>query len=159
MCIFMRATPGIFLSTTRRLDNWSIWAFRPNGPGRKRLTDAGGGANEPRWVSDSLLSVDRGLFEFPNGLLGPPISLTRASTEFQHDTSWSPNGGLYAQGTNPIRIYSMDPTLGDFSQAISDAGEIPYRASFQRGNCWLDDKRLIFWDLDREKAFLWDVEK
>ena len=54
-------------------------------------------------------------------------------------------------------IFSQDRAFG--RQTVSDADGNPYRVERQWGNRWLDDRRLIFWDLDRSRAVLWDVEK
>ncbi len=39
-----------------------------------------------------------------------------------------------------------------------DSGDRAYRVSGTSSDRWLDHYRLIFWDLDRRKAFLWNTD-
>ena len=78
--------------------------------------------------------------------------------------SWSRDGQMRASsapgagGGPPLRVSSGDSS--DFLHEVKDPDDKPYRTWAQRGNRWLDNTRLIFWDSDQNKAHLWDtVEK
>ena len=74
--------------------------------------------------------------------------------------SWSRGDArLIAQAaalTGVLTVFSQDRRF--VRQTVRDAGGDPYRVALQWGNRWLDEHRLIFWDLDLGNAFIWDTE-
>ncbi len=86
-----------------------------------------------------------------------PSRAGRGGLPIDGDASWSRDGRLIAQvASGGLRVFSQDRTFG--RQTVSDADGNPYRVAVQLGNRWLDDRRLILWDLDLGNAFLWDTD-
>ena len=97
----------------------------------------------------------------PDGIHNQPVDVWSDQaqiTEVRSNASWSPNEDnvLIAQVRDrDLHVFSEDERFDD--HVARDTEGIPYTVKFQHGNRWLDGNRLIFWELERGKAFLWDV--
>ncbi len=170
---------GLWLTYYSNKDspNNQIWAIRPDGSGRRQLTERGNNT-EPRWRPDGhRLRTSLGIYDFSEGLIGESFGPGRSPrrVRIEDNASWSrergpdrPGGQLIAQtpggrlvqtpdGGGAITVSSEEDRSFE-PQTVRDANGNPYRARFQIGSRWLDDHRLIFWDLDSERAYLWDVD-
>ena len=75
--------------------------------------------------------------------------------------TWSADRKWIAQtggaGTTVLRVHSTNRSF--LPKVVQKPDGDPYNVYHQDGSRWLDDTRLIFWDRDLKKAFLWDIEE
>ena len=157
---------------SNRSGTYETWAIRPNGSGLRQLSDTEGVMVEAQWTSDGrqLLTV---LAESPHTVtmdIGPegmdavteplpvnqiPNAFRMTSTELSPDDRWLAGLGLHSSGEFTFSVAEVGAVRGTQPQ---DAQGRPYRSTLEAPG-WLDERRVVFWDRDRLRAILWDVEQ
>jgi serine/threonine protein kinase len=152
---------------SNRSGAYGIWAIRTDGTDLKLVavrenTDL----NEPVWRADGrliavmqdpeiscveILLPDGGLAE----LQGPCEIERLPGSEGISAAAWSPTGRYGAGGSGIgwfLSIYSVE----DESYERLEFDGMPI--SVESSPAWLDDHRIVFWHVDRQRGLLWDHE-
>jgi hypothetical protein len=149
-------------ASTRGGLSYHIEAIQPNGE-RETLTESLGTANtmQPDWFDGERLLVriagSREIYKFPDGPLRDPegpVPANEMQSTIQMNAVWSRNRDRIAQtrgSRRALEIFSEDPDF-ETHLVLDENGN----AYFVGSRDWLDNDRLIFWEADQRKAYLWD---